>query len=85
MVSPTMTVFLQAVVQAVKVGGAALREAACGALGSACPTVSSLTPPDPAVIISGVQMEEWELRQVREFAQGPPAHQGQSHHFSPVL
>lgn len=73
MVSPTRTAFLQAEARAVKVrgGGPALREAACGALGSARPTWSSLTPPDPAVIISGVQMGEWELRQVRVCPRSP--------------
>lgn len=66
-----MSIFLQAVVQAVKEEAAALWEAVWGDLGSAGPAFSSWNPLDPTVIISVVLMEEQTLRQVKEFAPAP--------------
>lgn len=63
-ISLVMSIYLQAVIQAVREREAVLWEAAYRTLGSACPTFRSWNPPEPTVIISVVPMEEPVLRQV---------------------
>lgn len=57
-ISLVMSIYLQAVIQAVREREAVLWEAAYRTLGSACPTFRSRSPPQPTVIISVVPVEE---------------------------